>query len=538
MGLKHRYAKSAALIAALLVLVAASLSLVIAHPFSAHAAPARPDAHATTSGSGFVTRNSAGTGLMLNGAPFRFAGANIYWLGTGVSQSGVTYNQQVSNILQVASADPPNGMSGTVVRAHTLGISSGCGNDTCVEPSLNNIPQSSTAFSRIDYAIWQAGQDNIRLVIPFVDYWDYGPGGIDTWLSWHGYPTGISNYGPFFTDPTIIHDFETYIGAILNHVNSITGVAYKNDPTILAWEEGNEINNAPASWISTIANYIKSQDSHHLVSYGSQFGLQQNNSLGVSGVDIEDAHYYPMNTSQMVGDAQTAYQAGKVYYIGEYGWNQGDLAGYLSAIEATGQGYLVSGDTYWDLWPKGVDHQDDPNWSYTLHYPGDDSTMDQDIDMLTSHAQAMRANDVLTPGGGSGAPIGQTIWLKASNGLYASARTDQTNAPLDASAAQAQAWEEFTVIDAGNGLIALQAVANGDYVSAWTSDTNSPLEARSTHVQAWEEFTWISQGTGSVAFLASANNLYVSAWQSDTNTPLEARSTWIQGWETFQWGQV
>ena len=524
MVLRFRYAKHAVLVTVLLVLLAASLSFL---------ATTRAPAHAAISNSGFVTRS--GTGLRLNGAPYRFAGANIYWLGAGVSQSGVTYDQQVTSILQVASADPPNGMSGTVVRAHELGISSGCGNDTCVEPYLNDIPQSSTGFSNIDYAIWQAGQDGIRLVIPFVDYWDYGPGGIDTWLSWHGYPTGISNYAPFFTDPTIIHDFETYIGAILNHVNSITGVAYKNDPTILAWEEGNEINNAPASWISTIATYIKSQDPNHLISYGSQFGLQQNNSLGVANVDIEDAHYYPMNTSQMVGDAQTVYNDGKAFYIGEFGWNEGDsLSSYLSAIQATNQGYLVSGDTYWSLFPKGVAHND----GFTLHFPGDDSTMSQDITLLTSHAQAMRAGDVLT-GGGSGAPIGETIWLKASNGLYASARTDQTSSPLDASATTPQAWEEYTVVDAGNGLIALKAVANGLYVSAWLNDANSPLEARSaTTIQAWEEFSWLPQGSGTVALLASANGLYVSAWQSDTNTPLEARSTWIQGWETFQWGQV
>lgn len=531
MVLKLRYAKRGVLIVALLFLVTAAWFFIVTPPHSGHAAS-----------SNFVTRDPGGRGLMLNGAPFRFAGANIYWLGTGVSQSGVTYNQQVSSILQVASANPSNGMSGTVVRAHTLGISAGCGNDTCVEPTLGNIPQSSTAFSRIDYVLSIAAQDHLHLIIPFVDYWDYGPGGIDTWLSWHGFATGISNYGPFFTNATIIHDFETYIGAILNHVNSLTGVAYKNDPTILAWEEGNEINNAPSSWISTIATYIKSQDPNHLVSYGSQFGLQQNNSLGVSNIDIEDAHYYPMNTSQMQGDAQTVYNTGKVYYVGEFGWNQGDLAGYLSAMQATNQGYLVSGDTYWSLFPKGVPHDD----GFTLHYPGDDATMTQDINLLASHAQFMRANDVLVPPGGSptptpagGVPTGKTIWLKASTGLYVSAWLNDTNTPLEArSATTVQVWEEFDVVDAGNGLIALRAHANGLYVSAWTADANAPLDARATSIQDWEEFTWLSQGSGTVALQANANGLYVSAWQASTNTPLNARAATIQAWEIFQWGSV
>jgi mannan endo-1,4-beta-mannosidase len=497
-------------------------------------------AAASSSSVGFVTRDSTGRQLWYNGKQFRFAGANIYWLGTGVSQNGVDYNTQVSNILKVVSQDPSNGMSETAVRAHTLGISAGCGDDTCVEPTLGNIPQTSTGFSRIDYVIDQAAKDHLHLIIPFVDNWNYGPGGITTWINWRG----SSNQSDFYTNSTIINDFKTYIGAILNHVNSITGIAYKNDPTILAWEEGNELNDAPASWIDTIASYIKSQDPNHLVAFGSQFGLQKNNSLSSKYVDIEDAHYYPMDTNTMVNDAKTAYQAGKVYYVGEYGWNQGDLSGYLGAIENQNNGYSVSGDTYWSLFPKGVDHKDTDNWSYTLHFPGDDSSMSQSITLLTKHAQTMRAQNatttpVPTPTQGStNAPIGKTIWLKAYTGNYVSAWSSDTNTPLEARASQVQAWEEFDVVDAGNGMIALKAHANNEYVSAWSSDANTPLEARASQIQGWEMFSWRDQGNGTVTLVANVNGDYVSAWSSDTNTPLEARATTAQAWEIFTWGTV
>ncbi len=99
-----------------------------------------------------------------------------------------------------------------------------------------------------------------------------------------------------------------------------------------------------------------------------------------------------------------------------------------------------------------------------------------------------------TSSGGStsgGAPIGTTIWLRATNNNnYVSARIDQTNSPLDASATQVQAWEEFTWLPQSDGTVALQATANGDYVSARTSQTNIPLDASVTQIQGWEKFTW------------------------------------------------
>ncbi|GHO65182.1 hypothetical protein KSC_040740 [Ktedonobacter sp. SOSP1-52] len=142
-------------------------------------------------------------------------------------------------------------------------------------------------------------------------------------------------------------------------------------------------------------------------------------------------------------------------------------------------------------------------------------------------------------GGGSGTPVGHTIWLKTTNNNnYVSARTDQTNTPLDANVTQVQAWEEFDVIDAGNGLIALRAHANNNYVSARKDQTNSPLEAIATQVQAWEQFRWLPQSNGTVALQAVANNNYVSARTDQTNTPLDANVTQVQAWEQFIWGQV
>lgn len=137
------------------------------------------------------------------------------------------------------------------------------------------------------------------------------------------------------------------------------------------------------------------------------------------------------------------------------------------------------------------------------------------------------------------APIGQTIWLQATNNNnYVSARIDQSNTPLEALVTQVQAWEKFDVVDAGNGLIALRAHANNNYVSARIDQTNSPLRAVATQIQLWEQFSWLPQSNGTIALQSAANNNYVSACTDQTNTPLEALVTQIQGWEQFRWGQV
>src|SRR5260370_30888136 len=70
--------------------------------------------------SGFVTRS--GSQLMLNGRPFRFAGANIHWLALDDSTS---YPSQfrVNDALDATKA-----MGATVIRSHSLVISVGCCN--------------------------------------------------------------------------------------------------------------------------------------------------------------------------------------------------------------------------------------------------------------------------------------------------------------------------------------------------------------------------------------------------------------------------
>src|SRR5690348_9666170 len=192
-------------------------------PSSGTGTPASDDAGVPVS---FVERS--GSVLMLDGKPFRFSGTNIYWLGLReVTGGGAAYPSHfmVDDALATAQI-----MGATVVRSHTLGTSVGC--QLCIEPVRGKF--NPAAFQAIDYAIQVARKHHLRLIIPLVDNWHYYLGGKHTFTDWHG----IANESAFYYNAAVVSDFKQYINMLFNHVNSYTSVAYKDDPTILAWETG------------------------------------------------------------------------------------------------------------------------------------------------------------------------------------------------------------------------------------------------------------------------------------------------------------
>jgi endo-1,4-beta-mannosidase len=317
---------------------------------------------------------------MLHEHPFRFAGANIHWLALDDSAN---YPSQfrVNDALDAAKE-----MGITVVRSHTLGISIGCSN--CIEPSLGVF--NEIAFRHIDYAIKEARDHSIRLIIPLTDNWHFSEGGKHNFTDWRG----IFDENQFYYNTQVISDFEIYIRTIFNHVNIYTGIAYKNDPTIMAWETGNELQ-SPFSWTQAISTYIKSIDHHHLVMDGKSDGIDPN-LANLTNVDIVSNHYYPKSISGIENDAKAAQKAGKAFIVGEYDWNDangGDtLSSFLSTIESNS---AVAGDAFWELWSHGDQYGYVSNEvKFTLHYPGDSEAMRTSVRELRIHAYKMRGIQV------------------------------------------------------------------------------------------------------------------------------------------------
>ncbi len=174
------------------------------------------------------------------------------------------------------------------------------------------------AFQALDRVLQEANAQGVRVIVPFVDQWSWW-GGIAGYAGFRGKAADA-----FWTDPQVIADFKQTIAYVLNRRNTLTGVVYKDDPAVLAWETGNELSNPP-EWRRDIAAYIKSIDPKHLVIDGLHAGSRgiALDALDDPNVDIISTHHYPdsgKNMVEAVADARRVVGSRKAYLVGEYGF--------------------------------------------------------------------------------------------------------------------------------------------------------------------------------------------------------------------------
>lgn len=277
-----------------------------------------------------------------------------------------------------------------VIRSQTLGTNTG--STGTLYPTLGGAFDEDV-FQVMDYAIARAADYGLHLIIPLTDW--------NTGYFW-GDHSNFSEWGgaDFFTDATAITNFKAYITAIINRVNTVNGLRYGDDPTIMAWETINEAN-APHAWTTAIAAHIKSLTSQ-LVADGrwlSQYGSDIY-SLFDPNVDIVMDHYYPMSITDMNAVLATLNLSNKVFIVTEYDWNStfadGDtLANFTAAVEAAD---AVRGSLFYTL----ASHGDLKGWAASrndyrgTNFPsGDDAgygdpTIQANMDALRVHHYAMR----------------------------------------------------------------------------------------------------------------------------------------------------
>lgn len=279
-------------------------------------------------GGEFVTARDGN--FYLGDEPFRFAGANNYYL---------VYKSEGMTEDVFASAAS---MGLKVIRM--WGFLDGKSHDGVVlQPALGKFDEAG--FRQLDRVVEQASRHGLKLVITMVNRWDDFGG-----MRWYVDRTGGGDIDEFYTRKETKEAYKGYVRQVVTRINSRTGVAYKDDPTIFAWQLANEpqcpsdkSGDTLVAWADEMSRFIKSLDPNHLVSVGDEGfynspdgkdwtrdgskGVDWERLVALPSIDYGTVHLYPdhwkktpeWGTDWIRGHVQDGRKLGKPVVIEEFG---------------------------------------------------------------------------------------------------------------------------------------------------------------------------------------------------------------------------
>ena len=205
-------------------------------------------------------------------------------------------------------------LGGTVIRIYALSVRKSTDTPDIVRHVMGPGQFNEASFQALDRVLASAAELGIQVILPFVDNWAHW-GGIAEYASFRG-----KSRESFFSDAELIGDFKKTIEKVVLRTNSVNKRTYRDDPTIYAWETGNELS-SPDHWVSQIAAFIKKLDPNHAVIDGTYGPRIREHSLVDPNIDIVSTHHYgPVGrTLQMIDENARTIGGQKRYVIGEFG---------------------------------------------------------------------------------------------------------------------------------------------------------------------------------------------------------------------------
>lgn len=314
---------------------------------------------------GFVRRE--GMALTLDGRPYRFVGANLWyaaWIG-GQPRLGRELDTLaalgVGNLRIAASAER------SPLR-------------NSVRPAFRDETGAydERLLTGLDHAVAEIGARGLKAVLYLTNFWEWS-GGMATYLLWtnggryidmndpaHPWPAFPDFVAGFYRSPEAVALYHDHVRRIVGRVNSVTGVAYADDPAIMAWQLANEPRPAggdavadrtlPAfhDWIGATARLIKSIDPNHLVSTGGEglMGSLEREDLVLStqaseDIDYTTAHLWPGNWGWLDRSDMAGSHAGAMARSADYVARHEAMARRLGKPLVLEEfGYPRDGDVY------------------------------------------------------------------------------------------------------------------------------------------------------------------------------------------------
>ncbi len=254
-------------------------------------------------------------------------------------------------------------------------------------------------FVFLDQVLVEAARNGLRVQLCLANWWR-DTGGVTQYLRWAGiegadddkYPFGINNEKAmqFYSNETTRRLYREHLEKIATRRNSISGILYRDDPTIFGYELMNEAQCLTGrwaerrAWLAEMSSYLKSLDPDHLIApgeWGYRSAAERREWLidhALPNIDFCDVHNYPRDDTDSFVDSPAAlgefienrvaaaYSIKKPLVLGEFGMS-GDGYKGLSQVEwyrayfedAARAG--ASGAMFWILTP-------DPQRGYGVTY--------------------------------------------------------------------------------------------------------------------------------------------------------------------------
>lgn len=287
------------------------------------AASAVPDTAPAGEADGFV--RVEGTHFVLDGKPYRFAGAN-FWYGAYLGAPGERGDRArlVAELDQLKDAGIDN--------LRVLAMSEASGFKRGVRPAVMAAPgqYDETLLQGIDFLLDEMARRDMKAVLYLNNFWQWS-GGMSQYVSWFtGEPvsahdpdeTGdwngfMQNSARFYAIPEAQALYREAIRTVITRTNTINGKRYIDDPTVMSWQLANEPRpgsdadghpNFPVfkQWVHDTAGYIRGLAPKQLVSTGSEgaWGTLRSDELfyaahDTPNVDYLTFHLWPSNWSWM-----------------------------------------------------------------------------------------------------------------------------------------------------------------------------------------------------------------------------------------------
>ena len=282
------------------------------------AQPAAPAANSAASAD-FVSVQ--GRHLWRKGQPYYIVGAN-FWYGAYLGAAGATGDRErLHKELDSLKSIGINNL-------RVLAISEQSDLLRAVRPAIanKNGELNEELLVGLDYLLAEMAKRDMTAVLYLNNFWQWS-GGMSQYVAWE---TGTEVFDPdktgrwndfmmnsakFYAMPQAQQRYQGFIRQLISRTNSITGLAYAADPTIMSWQLANEprpgsdekgLENAGQykTWIQQSAAFIKTLAPHQLVSTGSEgiFGSARDEALfraahAIPEVDYLTFHMWPKNWS-------------------------------------------------------------------------------------------------------------------------------------------------------------------------------------------------------------------------------------------------